>query len=87
MDKKLVNKLDEFVQYAKQQNTKKAQKILQWLENGKLKGIMVSNKVYWLEPHGIAPKYICKYIDDYMTKQGYKYLYDAIRERKLKNKK
>lgn len=81
MSNATINKLSELVQYVKQQNTKKAQKILQWLEKGKLKGIIVSNKVYWLEPHGIAPKYICKYIDDYMTKQGYKYLYNAIREK------
>lgn len=74
------NKLKDFLTYVRGQDTKIGQKVLNWLNNDCLAGIIVKGNIYWLETTNSyirIPQYIRDYIKHYMYKNGYKYLYDV----------
>ncbi|MDK2790624.1 MAG: hypothetical protein PWP15_1131 [Methanothermococcus sp.] len=70
--------LSEFWNYLEEQETKKSDKILKWLNNGKLFSIIAYDGTWWLETANSmskVPNYVFDYIEKYMDKKGYKYIW------------
>jgi hypothetical protein len=57
-------------------------KIFDWLNRDNLSGLIVDNKVFWIELIGnpsYLPNYIRRYIISWAKNKGYKYLYSEVR--------
>lgn len=70
--------LSEFWNYLEEQETKISDKILKWLNNGKLFSIIAYDGTWWLETANSmskVPNYVFDYIEKYMDKKGYKYIW------------
>ena len=75
----MVNMRKDFVEYVKNQNTKVAQKVWNWLDHDNLSGIMADtkSKVYFIElttSMATCPNYAIDYIHKFMKQQGYNHL-------------
>lgn len=73
------NKLYEFIEYLKAQDTKIAKRVYDYYNRDNINALIEYHGVWWIESNMSVniPQYVYNYIDRYYAKKGFKWVFNT----------